>query len=246
MRIYQFKYVGRFKCDGSKCHAKCCCANWGISIDDAAYKRYHYIKNGGIKNKILDSIVKSKKGRGYFIKLDEQGRCPLVCKDNLCYIQRNIGEEALSVICRTYPRKVIVLGDCQLRSLSITCPVAAKDALFSSDGLVLETIGDRHKRDNGFALLLRNLSKRRFQPTKAIDSVILGGVSIMQNVNFSREERMLLLGLFLLSWMTWGWGMIQMMKLLIWLWHIRPRSSGLRRNKSCKALLLDWHSISKL
>lgn len=196
MRIYQFKYVDRFRCDGSKCHAQCCCANWGINIDEAAYKRYHCINNQGVKNKILGSIVKSKNGRGYFIKLDEQGRCPLVCKDNLCYIQRNIGEDALSVICQTYPRKAIVLGECQLRSLSMTCPVAAKEALFSADGMVLEAIDHHRKRDKGFELLLRNLRKRKLQHTKAIDSVIVGGISIMQNVNFSREERMLLLGLF--------------------------------------------------
>ena len=196
MRIYQFKYVDRFRCDGNKCHAQCCCANWGINIDEAAYQRYHCIKNQGVKNKILGSIMKSKDGRRYFIKLDEQGRCPLVCKDNLCYIQRNMGAEALSVICQTYPRKAVVLGDCQLRSLSMTCPVAAREALFSADGMVLETIDNRRERDNGFKLLLRNLRKKKLPPTKAIDSVIVGGVSIMQNANFSREERMLLLGLF--------------------------------------------------
>ena len=56
MRIYQFKYVDRFKCDGNICHAQCC-QKWHIPIDKGTYKRYHWIKNPVVKNKILGSII---------------------------------------------------------------------------------------------------------------------------------------------------------------------------------------------
>ena len=196
MRIYQFKYVDRFKCDGSICHAQCC-QKWHIPIDKATYKRYHWIKNPVVKNKILGSIIKTSDSKEYCIKMDENGKCPLICKDDMCYIQRNLGAEALSEVCQTYPRKVVVLGNCQLRSLSMTCPVAAEEALFSSDGMVLEIIDNKNERDNNFNLVLRNLNKKRLADTKAIDSVIIGGLLILQNRDFSREERMVLLGLFL-------------------------------------------------
>ena len=129
--------------------------------------------------------------------MDENGKCPLICKDDMCYIQRNLGAEALSEVCQTYPRKAVVLGNCQLRSLSMTCPVAAEEALFSSDGMVLEIIDNQNERDNNFNLVLRDLNKKRLADTKAIDSVIIGGLLILQNRDFSREERMVLLGLFL-------------------------------------------------
>lgn len=196
MRIYQFKYVERFKCDGNICHAQCC-QKWHIPIDKATYKRYHWIKNPVVKNKILGSIIKTSDSKEYCIKMDENGKCPLICKDDLCYIQRNLGAEALSEVCQTYPRKAVVLGNCQLRSLSMTCPVAAEKALFSSDGMVLEIIDNQNERDNNFNLVLRDLNKKRLADTKAIDSVIIGGLLILQNRDFSREERMVLLGLFL-------------------------------------------------
>mgnify|MGYP004421668127 CR=1 FL=1 len=110
MRIYQFKYVDRFKCDGNICNAQCCGANWTIYIDHAAYKKIHWIKNQSVRNKILSSITKTADGKNYCIKLDKNGKCPLVCKDNLCYIQRNLGADALSTTCQIYPRKAVVLG----------------------------------------------------------------------------------------------------------------------------------------
>lgn len=194
MRIYQFKYVDRFKCDGNICNAQCCGANWTIYIDHAAYKKIHWIKNQSVRNKILSSITKTADGKNYCIKLDKNGKCPLVCKDNLCYIQRNLGADALSTTCQIYPRKAVVLGDCQLRSLSMTCPVAAEEALFGPDGMVLET--KNIQAESSWELVLRRLKKRKISDTKAIDSVIIGGISILQNMDFTREERMVLLCLF--------------------------------------------------
>ena len=43
---------------------------------------------------------------------------------------------------------------------------------------------------------MKTLKKRRINDTKAIDSVIIGGISILQNMDFTREERMVLLCLF--------------------------------------------------
>ena len=118
----------------------------------------------------------------------------MVCKDNLCYIQRNLGADALSTTCQIYPRKAVVLGDCQLRLLSMTCPVAAEEALFSPDGMVLEN--KNIQAETSWELVLKTLKKRRINDTKAIDSVIIGGISILQNMDFTREERMVLLCLF--------------------------------------------------
>ena len=79
----------------------------------------------------------------------------------------------------------------------MTCPIAAEEALFSSDGMVLDKIDNQNEKDSNFNLVLRNLNKKRLPDTKAIDSIIIGGLLILQNRNFSREERMVLLGLFL-------------------------------------------------
>ena len=74
------------------------------------------------------------------IKLNSEKACPLICSDNLCYIQRNFGEDALSLTCQVYPRCVQHIGGCQLRTLSMTCPVAAEEALFSANGMDIKNI----------------------------------------------------------------------------------------------------------
>ena len=138
--ILQPKYAADFQCDGSKCNAKCCRNSWRIDIDMEAYKKYQRIKNPAMRKHILSSIQPSTVKTGFQIKFNEEGACPLLCEDNLCYIQRNFGADALSDVCQYYPRGVRYIGDCQVRILSMTCPVAAEEALFSAHGMDIKNI----------------------------------------------------------------------------------------------------------
>ena len=137
--ILQPKYVGNFQCDGSKCNAKCC-GKWRIDIDMETYKKYQRIKNPAMRKKILSSIQPSTIQTGFQIKLNNKGVCPLLCEDNLCYIQRNMGESALSQTCKVYPRMVQQIGNYQFRMLAMTCPVAAEYALLSPNAMELQQI----------------------------------------------------------------------------------------------------------
>lgn len=47
-------------------------------------------------------------------------------EDGLCFIQRNLGETYLPAICETFPRKCFSFGFHLIRTLDISCPVAAK------------------------------------------------------------------------------------------------------------------------
>lgn len=89
--ILQPKYVADFQCDGSKCNAKCCGNKWRIRIDADTYKKYQRIKNPVMRKKILSSIKPSTNKIGFEINFGEGKSCPLLCEDNLCYIQRNLG-----------------------------------------------------------------------------------------------------------------------------------------------------------
>lgn len=109
--ILQPKYVADFQCDGSKCNAKCCRNSWRIDIDMETYKKYQRIKNPAMRKHILSSIQPSTVKTGFQIKFNEEGACPLLCEDNLCYIQHNLGEEGLSETCCSYPRRVQNIGE---------------------------------------------------------------------------------------------------------------------------------------
>ena len=194
--VLQPKYVADFKCDGSKCNSKCCRNNWRIDIDVDTYKKYQRIKNPVMRKKILSSIQPSTSQTGFEIKFNKDGVCPLLCDDNLCYIHRNLGEEALSITGRVYPRYVIHIGEYQFRTLSMTCPLAVEAALFSHNGMEFQQVVGGE--DTGAWQLATKYGEQ-----KDIDNdlmavhIIMGGLSILQNVFYSFEQRLVLLGLFL-------------------------------------------------
>ena len=149
-----------------------------------------------MRKKILSSIKPSTNRIGFEINFGEGKSCPLLCEDNLCYIQRNLGEEVLSNTCKGYPRSVKNIGKYQFRLLSMTCPVAAEKALFFSDGMNIQQVDI--EQDTAAWKLVANLGKNvNIADEMAAIHIIMGGLSILQNESYTFEQRLVLLGLFL-------------------------------------------------
>lgn len=194
--ILQPKYVADFRCDGSKCNAKCCGNKWRISIDSDTYKKYQRIKNPVMRKKILSSIKPSTNRIGFEINFGKGTSCPLLCEDNLCYVQLNLGEEALSNTCKGYPRVVKQVGKYQFRLLSMTCPIAAEKALFYSDGIDIQQVSIEDDTA-AWKLAANRVEKKSIGDDLAAIHVIMGGLSLLQNDYYTFEQRLVLLGLFL-------------------------------------------------
>ena len=193
--ILQPKYVGDFRCDGSKCNAKCC-GRWRIDIDMETYKKYQRIKNPAMRKKILSSIQPSTIQTGFQIKLNNKAVCPLLCEDNLCYIQRNMGEDALSQTCKVYPRMVQQIGNYQFRMLAMTCPVAAEYALLSPNAMELQQISCEEDT-SAWKLIAKNCNMKNVPNDLAAVHIMMGGLAILQNTSYTFEQRLVILGLFL-------------------------------------------------
>ena len=193
--ILQPKYVGNFQCDGSKCNAKCC-GKWRIDIDMETYKKYQRIKNPAMRKKILSSIQPSTIQTGFQIELNNKGVCPLLCEDNLCYIQRNMGEGALSQTCKVYPRMVQQIGNYQFRMLAMTCPVAAEYALLSPNAMELQQISCEEDT-SAWKLIAKNCNMKNVPNDLAAVHITMGGLAILQNTSYTFEQRLVILGLFL-------------------------------------------------
>lgn len=191
----QPKYVGDFQCDGSKCNAKCC-GKWRIDIDMETYKKYQRIKNPAMRKKILSGIQPSTIQTGFQIKLNNKGVCPLLCEDNLCYVQRNMGEDALSQTCKVYPRMVQQIGNYQFRMLAMTCPVAAEYALLSPNAMELQQISCEEDT-SAWKLMAKNCNMKNVPNDLAAVHIMMGGLAILQNTYYTFEQRLVILGLFL-------------------------------------------------
>lgn len=194
--ILQPKYVADFQCDGLKCNAKCCGSKWKISIDVDTYKKYQRVKNPVMRKKILSSIKPSTNRIGFEINFGKGTSCPLLCEDNLCYVQLNLGEEALSNTCKGYPRVVKQVGKYQFRLLSMTCPIAAEKALFYSDGIDIQQVSIEDDTA-AWKLAANRVEKKSIGDDLAAIHVIMGGLSLLQNDYYTFEQRLVLLGLFL-------------------------------------------------
>ena len=195
MIILQPKYVVDFQCDGSKCNAKCC-GKWRIDIDMETYKKYQRIKNPAMRKKILSSIQPSTIQTGFQIELNNKGVCPLLCEDNLCYIQRNMGEDALSQTCKVYPRMVQQIGNYQFRMLAMTCPVAAEYALLSPNAMELQQISCEEEI-SAQKLTAKACNAKNATNDLAAVHIMMGGLAILQNTSYTFEQRLVILGLFL-------------------------------------------------
>lgn len=132
------------------------------------------------------------------IKFNSGGVCPLLCPDKLCYVQRNLGIDALSITCQVYPRIVRHVGTCQLRVLSMACPAAAEAVLFSEHGMDIKNIlPSEDDKAWKLAMLTKKYIQIEDKDTQMAVNVILGGLSILQNTAYTREQRLVILGLFL-------------------------------------------------
>ena len=194
--ILQPKYVADFQCAGSKCDAKCCRNLWLIDIDRETYKKYQRIKNPSMRKKILTSMQPSITRVGFKIKFNENGACPLLCEDNFCYVQKNLGEDALSETCKLYPRRLNKIGNYQFRVLSMTCPVAAEQALLSPYGMELQQLSCEDD-SAAWKLAVKNTHSKEVSDDLAAVHIMMGGLAILQNASYTFEQRLVLLGLFL-------------------------------------------------
>ena len=161
-----------------------------------AYKKYQRIKNPSMRKKILASMQPSTHQAGFEIKFNEEGAYPLLCEDNFCYIQRNLGEEALSKTCKGYPRKIQKIGDYQFRLLSLTCPVAAEQALLSIHGMELQQLSCENDTA-AWNLAVKNTNPKEVPDDLVAVHIMMGGLAILQNTSYTFEQRLVLLGLFL-------------------------------------------------
>lgn len=121
MKILKPFYYDEFECVADKC-IDTCCAGWSIHIDDETYKKYMAVE-GEFGEKLRNSI---KVGEKKSFILDEQKRCPFLQENMLCEIYNELGKDALSDVCTTYPRKQQNYLDIIEQSLTISCPEVAR------------------------------------------------------------------------------------------------------------------------
>ncbi|MBR1807038.1 MAG: flagellin lysine-N-methylase [Selenomonadaceae bacterium] len=193
---FQPQYVAKFRCDGSKCNARCC-KNWNIFIDTKTHKQYERIKPPSDAEEILSHMTFHEERKEYLVTFDDKKICPFLTEDNLCRLQRKYGENFLSVTCSSFPRRTLDFGKFFERSLVLTCPVAAEMILLTDEPIKFEFVEVPEKvHSNG--------GKIGISPVHATESftehmleIQVAMISILQERKLTLDQRLIVLGFFL-------------------------------------------------
>lgn len=186
----QPKYVSEFQCDGKNCPKNCCKRDWKISVDVETYEKYLRLESS--EHELTRHIFSDDDE--LFIK-QENGACPFLNSEGLCSIQLERGEENISQICRSYPRQLYRFGAMIERSLTLTCPLAAKLALNPKRHIEFETA----------QIDLPNWAQRQILvsesnvPQEILPYVVeiqLTAISILQERRLTIDARLIVLGFY--------------------------------------------------
>lgn len=148
MYFRQPSYYSNFRCIGSPCKFSCC-IGWNIAWTDEEVDK---VKNAACSD-TLKSLMESS-----FEKTDSSGannrvilgdglRCPFLTEDNLCIVQKELGEDYLSKTCREFPRRGRMVFDAHNKKLStvyrscrLSCPEVSKRLASDSKAMNLVNV----------------------------------------------------------------------------------------------------------
>ncbi len=122
METYMPEYYRQFQCLAGACPDSCC-YGWAVDIDEETANRYRMLP-GALGDWLRQCLHQEEWGT--VLALEPNGRCPMWRPDGLCRIQAELGEEALSHVCRTFPRLRHDYGSFQELGLELSCPEAAR------------------------------------------------------------------------------------------------------------------------
>ncbi|WP_020189209.1 flagellin lysine-N-methylase [Kurthia sp. Dielmo] len=188
-------YFNEFQCIGGACEDTCC-AGWRIDIDQKTFKQYKKESNPAIKNELQKNIKRNRSATvnaftyGQF-KMDENNACTMLTKEGLCGIQNRLGENALCHTCTIYPREISTINNIFEKTLTLSCPEAARIVLNHPEGLdFIEEEGIESISPS------RNFVHSN-EENELFWKIRIFMIDTLQNRKFSLEIRLLVIAMFL-------------------------------------------------
>lgn len=134
-------YYQKFQCIGADCEDTCC-SGWRVTIDHATWQRYQKCEHETLAPMFRSVVVENEKAsqseQEYAsVKLRADGRCSFLMSDMMCMIQKELGAEALSDTCASFPRYYNQFGEQREYALGVSCPEAARLVLLHPEPISL-------------------------------------------------------------------------------------------------------------
>ena len=188
------KYMLDFKCIGSDC-TDTCCAGWDINIDEDTYVKY-INSTGELKELVQGKFKENKNSYDYlnkgFMILKEKNKCPFLNDNLLCDIHGKVGEESLCITCKRFPRVYNIVDNIYEKSGLASCPEICIKAFLNKNKM--EFIEMEEVVDESAIEIRRIIDTEIFEGSDNLLQyfwdIRVNSINIIQNRNFSIEERL--------------------------------------------------------
>lgn len=121
----QPEFYHNFRCMGGSCPSTCC-AIWVINWKPEEIERLKQADCSPELRSLIDRcFVEDKNSQGAMkisLAAKENMECPFLDEKHLCRIQKELGEDHLSYVCKVYPRVNVYCGDMIARTCCASCP----------------------------------------------------------------------------------------------------------------------------
>lgn len=149
MKLRVPDYYDEFQCIADKCSDNCCIGGWEIDIDEDTYERYQQM-SGETGEKLRSSIIQTEDGDYCFRLID--GRCPMLTKEGLCVVHKELGEKYLGVVCSQFPRYSEYYGTIKESGIGMACEEAARIMLCKNRKFTLNIspLEEKYEQDSEY------------------------------------------------------------------------------------------------
>lgn len=190
------QFIPRFRCTAAACDANCC--RGLVDVDKATYLKFISISEPGIRKKMKRVLFLNKPSErrdNTYARIDNGDKPCIFLVDNLCEIQQKLGEDYLTKMCFTVPRKLNRFPGLVEISCKMSCPEAARLALDNPDPLSFDLT--ESELDSRYHIVndLTDAAVEKMQP--GFFSVRDYAIDILQERRYSFGERIIRLGGFI-------------------------------------------------
>ncbi|HEX6512060.1 MAG TPA: flagellin lysine-N-methylase [Chloroflexota bacterium] len=201
-------YLTRFSCLGGACEDNCCTAGWNIAIDVRTMARYQ-AATGDWGPRLRDAVVRNPARKATAedfgrLKLDQHRQCPFFTPEGWCGVQQQLGEEWLSNVCLSYPRRTVLLDGQLERAASLSCPEIARLALLSPAAMEPVVIDEPKNTRVAFTGILSRAGLEEDHPRRLIAPIRQGCLELFRHTESAIEARLVALGLALQRLDRWS------------------------------------------
>ena len=188
----------KFECIGSECEDHCC-RDWSITIDKATYDNYKKEENEEFKKIFEYAVSKRKYATKYnyaIMHLNMYGECLFLDDKNLCSIYRMLGPENMCHTCKVYPRYSVKVDDILQKTLSLSCPEACRKVLLRKNPIEFNLV-EIEGVNTAVASASFEFNQKGCYSKDTFLELRSFAIGLLQNRDYTIEERLIILGLFI-------------------------------------------------